>query len=30
MSIGQTHTEEKHVKETWKLIQNTANRLGTN
>jgi aromatic-L-amino-acid/L-tryptophan decarboxylase len=30
MSIGQTHTEERHVKETWKLIQNTANSLGTN
>jgi aromatic-L-amino-acid decarboxylase len=27
MSIGQTHTEEKHVKETWKLIQNTANKI---
>jgi aromatic-L-amino-acid decarboxylase len=29
MSIGQTHTEERHVKETWKLIQNTAKSLGT-
>ncbi len=24
MSIGQTHTEEKHVKDTWDLIQNSA------
>lgn len=27
MSIGQTHTEEKHVKEAWELIQNTAESL---
>lgn len=27
MSIGQTHTEEKHVKETWRLIQETARKL---
>ncbi len=27
MSIGQTNTEEKHVKETWRLIQETARKL---
>lgn len=27
MSIGQTHTEEKHVQKTWSLIQKTANNL---
>ena len=27
MSIGQTNTEEKHVKETWDLIQETAANL---
>ncbi len=27
MSIGQTNTEEKHVKETWNLIQETAKNL---
>ncbi|SHE98731.1 aromatic-L-amino-acid decarboxylase [Mariniphaga anaerophila] len=27
MSIGQTHTEERHVKQTWELIQNTAKKL---
>ncbi len=27
MSIGQTHTEEKHVKQTWDLIQKTAAEL---
>jgi aromatic-L-amino-acid decarboxylase len=27
LSIGQTHTEEKHVKQTWKLIQETAKLL---
>jgi len=27
MSIGQTNTEEKHVKETWDLIQKTARNL---
>lgn len=27
MSIGQTHTEEKHVKATWDLIQTTAKEL---
>jgi aromatic-L-amino-acid/L-tryptophan decarboxylase len=29
LSIGQTHTEEKHVRNTWKLIQDTANKLTT-
>ncbi len=29
MSIGQTHTEENHVRKTWKLIQDTANKLAT-
>lgn len=27
MSIGQTHTEAEHVKETWQLIQETAKQL---
>lgn len=27
MSIGQTYTEESHVRETWELIQNTAQNL---
>jgi len=27
MSIGQTHTEEKHVQDTWKLIQKIAKEL---
>lgn len=27
MSIGQTYTEEEHVKQTWKLIQETAGNL---
>lgn len=27
MSIGQTHTEEKHVKATWDLIQQTARSI---
>ena len=27
LSIGQTHTEEKHVKQTWELIQETAKHL---
>ena len=27
MSIGQTHTEEKHVKATWDLIQEVAESL---
>jgi aromatic-L-amino-acid decarboxylase len=27
MSIGQTHTEEKHVMETWKLILETAEKI---
>ncbi len=27
MSIGQTNTEEKHVKATWKLIQETAIKI---
>ncbi len=27
MSIGQTHTEERHVKQTWELIQQTADEL---
>ncbi|HDR52508.1 MAG TPA: aspartate aminotransferase family protein, partial [Mariniphaga anaerophila] len=27
MSIGQTHTEEKHVQETWNLIQETAKKI---
>jgi len=27
MSIGQTNTEEKHVKKTWELIQETARNL---
>jgi aromatic-L-amino-acid decarboxylase len=29
MSIGQTYTEENHVRKTWKLIQDTANKLAT-
>jgi aromatic-L-amino-acid/L-tryptophan decarboxylase len=29
MSIGQTHTEEKHVTDTWDLIVQTADRLKT-
>ncbi len=28
MSIGQTHTEEKHVENAWKLIRKTAKELG--
>ncbi|WP_372933771.1 pyridoxal-dependent decarboxylase [Mariniphaga sediminis] len=27
MSIGQTYTEEEHVKQTWNLIQKTAGRM---
>jgi aromatic-L-amino-acid decarboxylase len=27
MSIGQTHTEEKHVQDTWELILNSAKSL---
>jgi aromatic-L-amino-acid decarboxylase len=27
MSIGQTYTEEKHVQEAWKLIQETAGNI---
>ncbi len=27
MSIGQTTTEEKHIKEAWEIIKNTANQL---
>lgn len=27
MSIGQTHTEEKHVKDTWELIGSTAKHI---
>ena len=27
MSIGQTHTEERHLMDTWQLIQNTAKQL---
>ncbi len=27
MSIGQTNTEEKHVKAAWNLIQKKANEL---
>lgn len=27
MSIGQTHTEEKHVRQTWELIESTAKKL---
>ena len=29
MSIGQTNTEEKHVKATWDLIQETAQKLSS-
>jgi aromatic-L-amino-acid/L-tryptophan decarboxylase len=28
MSIGQTNTEEKHVRQTWELIKQTAENLG--
>jgi aromatic-L-amino-acid decarboxylase len=27
MCVAQTHTEEKHVRETWNLIRETANKL---
>jgi len=27
MNIGQTHTEEKHVAEAWKIIQQTAKNI---
>jgi len=27
LSIGQTNTEEKHVEQTWELIQKTAENL---
>ena len=27
MSIGQTHTEEKHVRQTWELIKATAEKI---
>lgn len=29
MSIGQTNTEEKHIRATWKLIQDTAKQLNS-
>ena len=30
MNIGQTHIEEKHVKNAWKIIQDTAKELESN